>query len=273
MSCQSLIDDVLFEALIATTIAAGVVVMQVYDGAFVVEAKGDASPVTEADRRAEAIILADLARLAPDIPVVAEEACAEGRIPEVGATFFLVDPVDGTREFISRNGDFTVNIGLVRDGVPVLGLVYAPARGDLYAGRIGQGAEHLRIEGSATTSRRAIAVTDPAVMPPRILASRSHRTPETDEFIARFPGASLVAAGSSLKFCLMAAGEADLYPRMGPTMQWDTAAGDAVLRAAGGMVETVEGAPFVYGPGPGDGVAAFANPWFVARGGRMAAAI
>lgn len=263
---MSLLDDALYEALIATTIAAGRVVMQVYDGAFAVEHKGDASPVTEADRRAELIILADLAKLAPDIPVVAEEACSEGRIPTVGGSFFLVDPVDGTREFISRNGDFTVNIGLVRDGVPVLGLVYAPARGDLYAGRLGLGAEHLAIADGAIASRRAIRVADPAPQPPRILASRSHCTPETDQFIARFPGAALVQAGSSLKFCLMAAGDADLYPRMGPTMQWDTAAGDAVLRAAGGVVETVGGVPLAYGPGHGDGVSAYANPWFVARG-------
>ncbi|WEK51729.1 MAG: 3'(2'),5'-bisphosphate nucleotidase CysQ [Candidatus Kaistia colombiensis] len=261
-----LLDDALYEALIATTLAAGRVVMQVYDGEFAVLHKGDASPVTEADKRAETVILADLARLAPDIPVVAEEACAEGRIPTVGHTFFLVDPVDGTREFISRNGDFTVNIGLVRDGAPVLGLVYAPARGDLYAGRAGQGAEHFSIVDFEIVARRAIRVADPAPRPPRILASRSHRTPETDAFIAGFPGASLVAAGSSLKFCLMAAGEADLYPRMGPTMQWDTAAGDAVLRAAGGAVETTDGAPLGYGPGHGEGVSAYANPWFVARG-------
>lgn len=260
-------DDALYEALIGTAIAAGRVVMEVYDGGFAVEQKGDASPVTEADRRAEIVILEALGRLAPTIPVVAEEACSEGQIPTVGGAFFLVDPVDGTREFISRNGDFTVNIGLVENGVPVLGVVYAPARGDLYAGRLGRGAEHLAVAGDAITARRAIRVTDPAAMPPRILASRSHRTAETDAFIARYPGASLVAAGSSLKFCLMAAGEADLYPRMGPTMQWDTAAGDAVLRAAGGLVETLDGAPLAYGPGPAAGVAAYANPWFVARGG------
>jgi 3'(2'), 5'-bisphosphate nucleotidase len=263
------LDDALYEALIATTIAAGRVVMRVYDGAFAVEHKGDASPVTEADQQAEIVILADLARLTPEIPVVAEESCAEGRIPTVGGSFFLVDPVDGTREFISRNGDFTVNIGLVENGVPVLGLVYAPARGDLYAGRIGLGAEHLSIVDFEVSARRSIQVADPAAIPPRILASRSHRTPETDDFIARFPGASLVAAGSSLKFCLMAAGEADLYPRMGPTMQWDTAAGDAVLRAAGGAVETVGGAALTYGPGHGEGVLAYANPWFVARGARV----
>jgi 3'(2'), 5'-bisphosphate nucleotidase len=267
VSSQNAADDALYEALIATAIAAGTVVMEVYDGAFAVEQKGDASPVTEADRRAEIIILAALRDLAPTVPVVAEEACSSGLIPTVGGAFFLVDPVDGTREFISRNGDFTVNIGLVEHGVPVMGIVHAPARGALYAGRLGRGAEALQVDGSAVTARRAIRVADPAAAPPRILASRSHRTPETDDFIARYPGASLVAAGSSLKFCLMAAGEADLYPRMGPTMQWDTAAGDAVLRAAGGRVETIDGAPLAYGPGPAAGVAAYANPWFVARGG------
>ncbi|HWJ74764.1 MAG TPA: 3'(2'),5'-bisphosphate nucleotidase CysQ [Kaistia sp.] len=259
-------DAELLEALVDTALRAGRVVLDVYHSAFAVEQKGDSSPVTEADKLAEVIILADLARLAPGIPVVAEEACSAGMIPEVGATFFLVDPVDGTREFISRNGDFTVNIGLIRDGTPVLGIVYAPVRRALYLGRLGAGAERLDVEDGRVTARQAIGVASPCKVPPRIIASRSHRTSETDAFIATHPGASIVSAGSSLKFCLMAAGEADLYPRMGPTMQWDTAAGDAVLRAAGGIVTETDGQPLHYGPNGRAGVMAFANPWFVAYG-------
>lgn len=258
-------DDALAEALIATVIAAGKAAIEIYRQDFAVEAKGDASPVTEADRRAEAIILADLARLAPDIPVIAEEACAAGVVPAVADRFFLVDPVDGTREFIGRNGDFTVNVALVRDGIPVLGLVYAPVHGMLYLGRP-SGAEAIEVGDGAIIARTAITAAAEPRDAPRIIASRSHRTPETDAFIGSFPGASIVSAGSSLKFCLMAAGKADLYPRMGPTMQWDTAAGDAVLRAAGGSVTDMEGHPLRYGPNGRAGAMAFANPWFVARG-------
>lgn len=259
-------DETLLAGLVETAIAAGVAVMQVYSENFAVDEKADASPVTEADRLAEDIILARLAKLAPGVPVIAEESCCAGRIPAVHDEFFLVDPVDGTREFICRNGDFTVNIALVRAGLPVLGIVYAPVHGCLFIGRVGAGAERLSISGEAVTARKPIRVAAPAEIPPRIICSRSHRTAETDHFIGRYPGASLVSAGSSLKFCLMAAGEADLYPRMGPTMQWDTAAGDAVLRAAGGMVSTVDGEPLVYGPRDVAGLMAYANPWFVAHG-------
>jgi 3'(2'),5'-bisphosphate nucleotidase len=260
------LDDAFAEALIAIALRAGAAALAVYEREFAVDTKADASPVTEADRLAEAIITAELGRLAPDVPIVAEEACSAGIIPSVGRCFFLVDPVDGTREFIARNGDFTVNIGLVVDGEPRLGVVYAPARRRLYLGREGRGAEEMIVEDGAVRERRPIVAARLAD-PPRIIASRSHRTAETDRFIARFPGASLVAAGSSLKFCRMAAGEADLYPRMGATMQWDTAAGDAVLRAAGGMVSTLDGKPLAYGPREGAGARAYANPWFVARSG------
>lgn len=264
-------DLTLAEALIPTMIAAGKAVMEVYGRDFAVETKGDASPVTEADRRAEAIILADLGRLAPHYAVIAEESCADGLVPEVGRAFFLVDPVDGTREFVHRNGDFTVNVALVRGGRPVCGLVLAPVRGLLFIGVAGQGAEVLTITDGAVMQRLPITVGPPPPGPPRIMASRSHRTAETDAFIARYPGAALVEAGSSLKFCLLARGEADLYPRLGPTMQWDTAAGDAVLRAAGGMVRNLEGQPLAYGPGEGRGAAAYTNPWFIAHGAKSIA--
>ena len=260
-------DAALAEALIATVIAAGAAAMDVYHQDFAVDRKSDASPVTEADRRAEEIILAGLSALAPEIPVIAEEACSEGHVPSVAKAFFLVDPVDGTREFISRNGDFTVNVALIRDGGPVFGLVYAPAHGLMFIGRPG-GAERLTIHDGAVAAREPIAAEIQPDAAPRIIASRSHRTAETDAYIAAHPGASIVSAGSSLKFCLMAAGEADLYPRLGPTMQWDTAAGDAVLRAAGGVVTNMDGTPLTYGPKGGSGAMGFANPWFVAHGAR-----
>lgn len=237
-----------------------------------VDTKADDSPVTEADRQAEAVILAGLREFVPDIPVAAEEEVAAGRLPhDLGEEFFLVDPLDGTREFINGRDDFTVNIALVRHGIPVVGVVYAPARGMLVSGRPGR-AETVRVsDDHAALAREAISVRAMAG-PPTIVASRSHRTPETDDFIARYPGAETVSVGSSLKFCLLARGEADLYPRFGPTMEWDTAAGDAVLRAAGGRTLTLDGGPLAYGKTDTDGGRDFLNPHFVAEGRSAGAA-
>ncbi len=234
----------LFEAL---ALPAGRRILEVRAGGFATELKQDESPVTAADREAEQIILEGLRRELPDIPVVAEEEAAGGA--EYGPTpreFILVDPLDGTREFVNGNGDFTVNIALIRDGAPVVGVVYAPVSRKLYAGAQGRAELVVSSEDHHALGRQPIR-TRAVPQNPVIVASRSHRTPETDAFIARYPGADLVSVGSSLKFCLLAAGEADIYPRCGPTMQWDTAAGDAVLRAAGGMTTTFEGAPLVYG--------------------------
>jgi 3'(2'), 5'-bisphosphate nucleotidase len=191
---------------------------------------------------------------------------AAGAVPDIGGgAFILVDPLDGTREFINRNGDFTVNIALVRDGAPSIGAVYAPARNTLYAGRPGEATVAELSPDGVVLSRRPMAARA-AANPRRIVASRSHRTPETDSFIDRYPGAETVSVGSSLKFCLLANGEADLYPRFGRTMEWDTAAGDAVLRAAGGTTTLVDGDPFVYGKREQADDVDFANPWFIARG-------
>jgi 3'(2'), 5'-bisphosphate nucleotidase len=235
---------------------AGAVIMNIYQGHIAVRAKADQSPVTEADEAAEAVILAALAELAPQIPVIAEESVAAGRIPEIGeGPFWLVDPLDGTKEFISRNGEFTVNVALIEDGLPTLGVVFAPAIGQLYLA--GPGAVTLEKDGGAA---RPIAVRRPAADGLVVVASRSHRDSKTDDYLADFEVKSLTSAGSSLKLCLVAAGEADLYPRLGRTMEWDIAAGHAVLAAAGGRVETLEGAPLSYGK-PG-----FENPFFVARG-------
>ena len=259
-------DAAVLAALEPLALAAGRRVMEIFVAGCVAEAKADASPVTQADRDAEKIILDGLRRHFPEVPVVAEEEVAAGRLPEiVGDIFFLVDPLDGTREFVNRKTDFTVNIALVRDGAPVVGVVYAPARNMLYAGRPGHAeaittsADHMPLE------RRRIVVREGRA-PVRIVASRSHCTPETEAFIAEYGACERVSVGSSLKFCMLAAGEADLYPRFGRTMQWDTAAGDAVLRAAGGTTRMVDGSDFRYGRDIATGDAPFANPHFVAEG-------
>ncbi|BAL25871.1 3'(2'),5'-bisphosphate nucleotidase CysQ [Azoarcus sp. KH32C] len=246
----------LLEAVIRIVREAGDVVMDVYETDFAVRGKDDASPVTEADERAEAVILAGLARLTPEIPVVAEEAVAAGRIPQVFERFWLVDPLDGTKEFIKRNGEFTVNVALVEHGEPVLGVVLAPALGLLYGGANGAGAF---VEGGQ--ERRTITCRHPPAEGLTVVASRSHGDAEAlDAFLAGRKVANLVSAGSSLKLCRVAAGEADLYPRLGRTMEWDIAAGHAVLSAAGGTVKTLDGTPLRYGK-PG-----FDNPHFVASG-------
>jgi 3'(2'), 5'-bisphosphate nucleotidase len=246
----------LLEQLIPIIRAAGELVMTVYETDFDVHSKDDASPVTEADERAEALILPALATLLPDVPTVAEEAVAAGRVPEIGPRFWLVDPLDGTREFIKRNGEFTINIALVEHGVPVLGLVLAPALGRLFAGAQGSGAF---VEEAG--ERRPIRCRRPPAEGLTVVASRSHGDAAAlDAFLAGYPVAALRSAGSSLKLCLVASGEADLYPRLGRTMEWDIAAGHAVLAAAGGTLTTIAGAPLRYGK-PG-----FDNPHFVARG-------
>lgn len=246
----------MLEKVLPVARAAGDVVMAVYATDFSVRGKDDASPVTAADEMAEALILPALAALAPDIPVVAEEAVAAGRIPEVAARFWLVDPLDGTEEFIRRNGEFTVNIALVEEGVAVLGAVFAPALGCLFAGAVGYGA-FIEDQGG----RRAIACRVPPEEGLTVVASRSHGDAAAlDAFLAGRKVAELRRAGSSLKICLIAAGEADLYPRLGRTMEWDIAAGHAVLSAAGGCLTMVDGGALTYGK-PG-----FANPHFVARG-------
>lgn len=261
------VDIALAEALLPAAIEAGRLILDVRRRGHVVERKSDASPVTDADRLAEKVILEALAVHAPDVPVIAEEAVDSGHLPEVGRMFFLVDPLDGTEEFVQGGDDFTVNIGLVRDGMPAMGIVYAPASGGLYWGAAGSGAWKTDVVGGMRGPQASIHVRPAPSGPVLVVASRSHRTPATDAYIRKFDVADLVSAGSSLKFCLVAAGEADLYPRMGTTMQWDTAAGDAIVRAAGGKVVTMEGAPLPYGPGDRTGVAAFRNPWFVVAGG------
>jgi 3'(2'), 5'-bisphosphate nucleotidase len=243
------------QTLVRIARAAGTVVMRHYEAGCDARVKADRSPVTDADEEAEKLILAELAAAFPQVPVVAEEEAAAGRIAKVGSRFFLVDPVDGTKEFVKRGGEFTVNIGEVADGQPVSGVVFAPAIGRLFVGAMGEGAFEI---SSGTT--RTIAARTPAADGLVAVSSRSHPDAKTDELLKTLAIKGHTNAGSSLKFCLVAAGEADIYPRAGQTMEWDTAAGHAVLRAAGGSVTNWNGTPFVYGK-PG-----FLNGPFIAKG-------
>jgi sulfate adenylyltransferase subunit 2/3'(2'), 5'-bisphosphate nucleotidase len=247
-------------------LAAGAEILRIYATDFAVTDKSDASPVTEADQRAEAIILESLKHMAPDIPVVAEEEAAAGRVPSTATRFFLVDPLDGTKEFISRNGEFTVNIALIENGEPVRGAVYAPALGRLYWGARGEGAFMADVVDGKPGEVRPIRVRAAPSEGLSAVGSRSHGGEETHAYLKAFEIADFVAAGSSLKLCLLAEGKADIYPRMGRTMEWDIAAGDAILRAAGGRVETLDGQALRYGKRDQSADSDFANPHFVAFG-------
>jgi 3'(2'), 5'-bisphosphate nucleotidase len=252
-------------ALADLALAAGREIMAIYANPIVARQKTDLTPVTEADEAAEKIILAGLKTLDPKTPVISEEAAAAGVIPEVAGHFYLVDPLDGTKEFLSRNGEFTVNIALIDKGVPVAGVVLAPALGRLFCGETGQGAGETRIEAEADiagSSWRELKARKASEAGPIVVASRSHRDERTEAYLKCLKVQKIVSAGSSLKFCLLASGEADLYPRFGRTMEWDTAAGHAVLAAAGGHVEVETGEPLTYGKA-GRG---YDNPAFIARG-------
>lgn len=249
--------DRLLPEIVALADRAGAVILEHYHGDVAVRAKADASPVTAADEAAEAMILARLAELTPEIPVVAEETVAAGHVPEIGdGPFWLVDPLDGTKEFLSRNGEFTVNIALIEGREPILGVVLAPARDQAWWGARGRGATARDADGGT----HAIAVRKAPAGGLVAIASRSHRDAETQAFLDQAGVGKCISAGSSLKFCLVAEGKADLYPRFGRTMEWDVAAGHAVLAAAGGRVTTRDGAPLLYRK-PG-----FENPPFIARG-------
>ncbi len=259
------IEDIDDEDLIAVlrSIAerAGQVILTHYakGGDIEVRSKDDDSPVTDADEAAETFILRALETLTPEIPVVSEEAMAAGARPDIsGDLFWLVDPLDGTKEFLARNDEFTVNIALIQDGAPIAGVVHAPAMAMTWAGARA---------GNATFSQadqppKGIKARRPPEDGLVVVASRRHgATRDLDRFLADYDVAEQVAAGSSLKFCLVASGTADLYPRFGRTMEWDTAAGHAVLRAAGGsVVRADDGSPLGYGK------PRFENPHFIARG-------
>ena len=238
--------------------AAGAEIMKYYRGDYVVRAKADESPVTIADEAAEAIILAGLRALTPGIPVIAEEESAAGRQEEVrGSRFWLVDPLDGTREFIAHRAEFTVNIGLVEDAMPVLGVVYAPALEVTYVAA-GPGTATVERDGQAPRPIAVRAIPDRGAV---AVGSRSHGDRDKmQKLVDDIAIAELKVAGSSIKFCMVAEGAADIYPRYGHTNEWDTAAAHAVLRAAGGSVRTLDGHELRYGK------PAYHNPEFIARG-------
>jgi len=242
---------------------AAVAVMDVYNSDFQTRMKADYSPVSDADERAEEIILARLEQALPGVPVLAEERAArEGLAEKIAEAFLLVDPVDGTKEFVQRKGDFTVNIALICSGKPMAGVVFAPARREMYFG----GAEAHAIEAfTAGGPLREGRLLKTRPYPPEgltAITSSSHLDERTKAFLAERKIASQTGIGSSLKFCWLAAGKADVYPRWGPTMEWDTAAGHAVLNAAGGRMIKPDGSPFTYG----NGTEGFRNGPFVAWG-------
>ena len=248
---QGRIQKQMLEEVVLIAQKAAKAVLEVYGSGFGVRTKDDASPVTEADERAHDVIVPALAALTPGVPVISEE----GARPDAGERFWLVDPLDGTKEFIERNGEFTINIALVENCRPTLGVVLAPAAGRLFAGSPGLAFAEERGE------RRAIACRCTPPEGVTVLTSRSHQDADPiKDFLSGRRVARIISAGSSLKFCLIACGEADLYPRLGRTMEWDTAAGHAVLASAGGQVTTLDGAELRYGK-PG-----LANPAFVAFG-------
>ncbi len=239
--------------------SAGAAALHVRGEGVSAELKADRSPVTRADRLAEAIILERLAAAFPGIPVIAEEAHSAGLVPDrLGSRFFLVDPIDGTREFVAGRDEFTVNIALVADGRPAAGMVFVPALDELYVGSP-EGA--FRSAGTGGPEPISVRAPDGPLV---ALASRSHRTEATDDWLARHGVSTVLAVGSSLKFCRLAEGAADLYPCLGTTMEWDTAAGQAVLEAAGGRVTQPDGSPLRYGKRGRAGLPDFRNPAFVA---------
>ena len=261
---MSVLDMGLREAVIEVARQAGAAIMQVYANGFDVTHKDDHSPLTDADLAAHTLIVRELARLTPELPVLSEESAQlPWQTRREWQDYWLVDPLDGTREFIKRNGEFSVNIALIRSGVAVFGVVQAPVNGVLWHGTQGEGA--FRREGGRED---AIHVRKPPALPLRVAASRSHRDARTELLLSRMGEIELVAQGSSLKFCRIAEGTLDVYPRLGPTSEWDTAAGQCVLEAAGGAVLAADsGQAFGYNQRPrllnGDFVALgdAALPW------------
>lgn len=251
--------------LVAVAIRAGVLINTLRRELDDWDHKADGSPVTAADRGAEDVIVEGLERLDPGATIIAEERISTGETkPVAPSRFYLVDPLDGTKEFVKGRDSFTVNIGLIENGEPVLGVVIAPALDEGFAADAG-GAYGFRVDGDRAVDIRPIRARKPG---PRltVVTSKSHMTPKTDQYLSRFEVGERKSYGSSLKFCRLAEGVADLYPRVGRTMEWDTAAGDAILRRAGGFVRGFDGRPLAYGKVDTPGEDAFANPDFVAFG-------
>lgn len=240
-------------------------IVRLAGGGLAAREKSDATPVTAADEASEAILLKGLARLLPGIDIVSEEAAARAAPANPGETFVLVDPLDGTREILAGRDEYTVNVAVIHRGRPVAGLLAAPARALIWRGAAGRDSESLQVrpgEDPDRAQRRTIRTRRFAPDPLVALVSRSHFDPQTDAFLARWPGIERRGCGSALKFGLLAEGAADLYPRLAPTSAWDIAAGDAILTGAGGLVVTPDGSPVLYGRGDGE----FRIPAFIALG-------
>lgn len=259
--CRRLVD-----ALLPAVLAAGRIEMRHFAAGVEVQTKADTTPVTVADHEAEAVLTEALLKVSPGVPVIAEEAVAAGRVPAIVDAFFLVDPLDGTRAFIKNSPEFTINIGLVEAQRPVFGIIYVPALEQLFV-TLGPGeaveariAPDAQVAGLAECELTPLRTREPDPNALIAFASRSHASDTTEAFLKRLPIAEKRKASSSLKFCLIARGEADLYARLGQTSEWDTAAGHAILEAAGGSVTTVDGGPLRYGKTD----KSFANPHFVA---------
>ena len=248
----------LIEPTVKLAREAGDEILKVYATDFSVQSKADESPLTQADLASHRVIAAGLAELTPDIPVISEESgLAPFEERRHWAEYWLVDPLDGTKEFVKRNGEFTVNIALIRGPRAVLGVVHVPVSGRTYVGCEGHGAE-VRIGDEAPA---AIRVAGESSSPARVVGSRSHRSESVEHFLDAVGEHEMIPMGSSLKFCVVAEGKADVYPRLGPTSEWDTAAAQAVVEQAGGSVVTVDGSPLAYNQKED-----ILNPWFIVSG-------
>ncbi|MGI9272565.1 MAG: 3'(2'),5'-bisphosphate nucleotidase CysQ [Woeseiaceae bacterium] len=249
--------DNLVEPITALAVKAGSAILEVYATDFDVQNKSDESPLTQADLASHNAIVAGLAQLTPDIPIISEEdGLPEFDVRGQWQRYWLIDPLDGTKEFVNRNGEFTVNIALIDSHRPVFGVVHVPVQDKTYIGCEGRGSE-LRADGTTQTIRVAAASSAPV----RIVGSRSHRGSSLDAFLEQLGDHDMVPMGSSLKFCTVAEGNADIYPRLGPTSEWDTAAAQAVVEQAGGQVLELDGKPLSYNK-----KADILNPWFLVTG-------
>ncbi len=241
----------LFLSLINTAHEAGKAIMEIYTNDFQVENKEDGSPVTKADQASEDIILKALQNKAPQIPIISEEAASVGNIPEVSKTFFLVDPLDGTKEFINKRDEFTINIALIENNIPTYGLIYAPAIQEIYYTTTKSDVFQAKLDSNlpkcTLEQKIQIKTKSPSDQGLTVVTSRSHLNEATKKYLDKYKIHKCTAAGSSLKFCLIAKGTADFYPRLSPTMEWDTAAGHAILQAAGGIVLCEDDTPLLYG--------------------------
>jgi 3'(2'), 5'-bisphosphate nucleotidase len=259
----------LADGLLPAVLEAGRIILEIRERGLIVDTKADRSPVTDADRLAEAILVAAIEEIHPNVPIVAEEQASAGGAPHASATLFLVDPLDGTRDYCAGRNDFTVNVGLIYEGVPAFGLIYAPGRGEFFVTtgpRQGVGAS---VETSSRATSLAELDTYPLAArrstPGQVVAlvSRSESGRDHAERVADLGATSTIGLSSAIKFCLLARGEADLYPRFGTTCEWDTAAGQAILEAAGGSMTNLDGTPMIYGKA----AAGYRNGSFIARGG------